>query len=227
MVQVVGVRFRKAGKVFYYDPNHVPFCTGQDVIVETSRGLEYGTIVTSIKNREDYEVILPLKRILRLATAEDKAQVQVNSEKAKEAFRTGMLKIAQHQLDMNLVDVEIAFDHARILFYFTADNRVDFRELVRDLASVFRTRIELRQIGARDEVKILGGIGPCGRITCCTTFLGEFAPVSIRMAKEQNLSLNPAKLSGVCGKLVCCLRYESEIGDQETVAKNMYRSANE
>jgi len=210
MVRVVGVRFKRAGKVYYFDPGDLEPVKGGKVIVETARGIELGEVVGPVKEVAEEELASPLKRVIRLATAADEAQFQENQAREKEAFAIAARKIAEHGLEMDLVDVEYTFDGSKIIFYFTAEGRVDFRELVRDLAGVFRTRIELRQIGVRDEAKMLGGIGPCGRALCCATFLGDFAPVSIKMAKEQNLSLNPTKISGLCGRLLCCLRYESE-----------------
>jgi cell fate regulator YaaT (PSP1 superfamily) len=210
MAKVVGIRFKSAGKIYYFDPGDLDLQPGQDVIVETTRGLEYGEVVVGIREVEEEEIVSPLKPVVRVATGEDKKQVDLNKKKEKEAFQICLDKIAAHKLPMKLIDVEYSFDNSKIIFYFTADGRVDFRELVRDLAAVFRTRIELRQIGVRDEAKMLGGLGPCGRVLCCRSFLGEFEPVSIRMAKEQNLSLNPAKISGLCGRLMCCLKYESE-----------------
>lgn len=210
MVNVVGVRFKPAGKIYYFDPGdlEIPQCV--DVIVETVRGLEFGKVVIGNRQVDENEVVLPLKKVLRIATAEDVIQVQSNRAKEEEAKTTCLKKIADHQLPMKLVDVEYTFDGSKVIFYFTAEGRVDFRELVKDLAAVFRTRIELRQIGVRDEAKMLGGIGSCGRVLCCASFLGDFEPVSIRMAKDQNLSLNPTKISGICGRLMCCLKYESE-----------------
>jgi len=210
MVRVVGVRFRKAGKIYYFDPDGLSIPVGAKVVVETARGVEYGEVAVGPKDVPEEEVVQPLKKVLRVGTEEDARIAQENKRKEKEAFAIALEKIAHHGLDMTLVDVEYTFDNSKIIFYFTAEGRVDFRELVRDLASVFRTRIELRQIGVRDEAKMLGGIGPCGRELCCCTFLGEFAPVSIRMAKDQNLSLNPSKISGLCGRLMCCLRFEQE-----------------
>lgn len=210
MVRVVGVRFKKAGKIYYFDPAEFPVAGGCKVIVETARGIEYGDVAVGPKYVDDVEVVQPLKRVIRIGSDKDATQVAENKRKEREAFAAAVRKISSHGLDMNLVDVEYTFDGSKIIFYFTAEGRVDFRELVKDLASVFRTRIEMRQIGVRDEAKLLGGIGPCGRILCCTSFLGEFAPVSIRMAKDQNLSLNPTKISGVCGRLMCCLRYEQD-----------------
>ncbi|MDQ0340620.1 cell fate regulator YaaT (PSP1 superfamily) [Caldalkalibacillus uzonensis] len=210
MYKVVGVRFKKAGKIYYFDPGDLDIKKDQFVIVETSRGIEYGKVVTSIKEVGEEDVVLPLKKVIRVATAEDKLQVDKNKAAAEEAYDICLEKIAEHGLEMKLVDVEYTFDRNKVIFYFTADGRVDFRELVKDLAAIFRTRIELRQIGVRDEAKMLGGIGPCGRILCCSSFLGDFEPVSIKMAKEQNLSLNPAKISGLCGRLMCCLKYEND-----------------
>lgn len=210
MQKVVGIRFRQAGKIYYFDPGNLDLSLSQWVIVETSRGLEYGEIVQEIKEVDDNEIVPPLRLVRRVATAGDHRQIEENREKEKEAMKTCQEKIVKHGLDMKLVDVEYTFDHNKIIFYFTAEGRVDFRELVRDLAAVFRTRIELRQIGVRDEAKLLGGLGPCGRPLCCSTFLGDFGSVSIRMAKEQNLSLNPTKISGICGRLMCCLRYEAD-----------------
>src|SRR5699024_10617920 len=210
MIDVVGVRFKKAGKIYYFDPaDHNP-ALDDYVIVETVRGIEFGKVVISDKRVDEEDVVLPLKKVIRIADEEDKLIVLKNNEQAKEAFTACEEKISQHGLDMNLVDVEYTFDCNKIIFYFTADGRVDFRKLVKDLASKFKTRIELRQIGVRDEAKLLGGIGPCGRMLCCSTFLGDFEPVSIKMAKDQNLSLNPAKISGLCGRLMCCLKYEHD-----------------
>ena len=211
MVSVVGVRFKKAGKIYYFGPGESSLTKGQHVIVETARGVEFGEVVVGPKEVKEEDVVQPLKPILRLAEASDFQTVEENQELAARAFSVGTEKVHQHKLDMKLVDVEYTFDHGKLIFYFTADGRVDFRDLVKDLASVFRTRIELRQIGVRDEAKMIGGIGPFGRPLCCATFLGEFDPVSIRMAKEQNLSLNPGKISGICGRLMCCLRYESNV----------------
>ncbi|MGI5853189.1 MAG: PSP1 domain-containing protein [Bacillota bacterium] len=210
MYKVVGVRFKKAGKIYYFDPVDIPLATGDPVIVETARGIEFGNVTVGPKEVDDSEVTQPLKKVLRRATPEDLQTAEENCQREKRAFEIGLEKIANHNLEMKLVDVEYTFDRSKIIFYFTADGRVDFRELVKDLASVFRTRIELRQIGVRDEAKMLGGLGPCGRSLCCATFLGDFEPVSIKMAKEQNLSLNPAKISGICGRLMCCLKYESD-----------------
>ena len=207
---VVGVRFKSAGKIYYFDPGQTGAGKGDDVIVETARGLEYGEVVVGPREVLEATVVMPLKIVMRKANADDKHKIEQNHEREKEAFALCEKKIKEHKLPMNLVDVEFTFDVNKIIFYFTADGRIDFRELVKDLASVFRTRIELRQIGVRDEAKMLGGIGTCGRILCCNNFLGEFAPVSIKMAKNQGLSLNPAKISGVCGRLMCCLRYEND-----------------
>ncbi len=210
MVKIVGVRFRNAGKVYYFDPKNYKIRPSDHVIVETARGIEYGTVVGSVREVEDHKVVQPLKAVLRVATQEDDARAQKNRAKEKDAMRICREKIRKHGLEMKLIDTEYTFDNNKVLFYFTADGRIDFRELVKDLAAVFKMRIELRQIGVRDETKILGGIGICGRALCCSTFLSEFAPVSIKMAKEQNLSLNPTKISGVCGRLMCCLKNEEE-----------------
>lgn len=210
MYTVVGVRFKKAGKIYYFDPEDIQVEKDQYVIVETARGIEYGQVVIGKKTVGEEDVVLPLKIVLRVANEDDAVQVEKNKKDAKDAFYICLDKIEKHELEMKLVDVEYTFDRNKIIFYFTADGRVDFRELVKDLAAVFRTRIELRQIGVRDEAKMLGGIGPCGRILCCSTFLGDFEPVSIKMAKDQNLSLNPTKISGLCGRLMCCLKYENE-----------------
>ncbi len=209
MIKVVGVRFRQAGKMYYFDPKDLEIGRGTHVIVETTRGVEYGTVIIA-KDVTDDEVVQPLKAVLRIATPDDEAVEAENRVKEREAYKVCQEKIEKHKLDMKLVAAEYTFDNNKLLFYFTADGRVDFRDLVKDLASVFRTRIELRQIGVRDETKILGGIGICGRPLCCSTFLSEFAPVSIKMAKEQNLSLNPTKISGNCGRLMCCLKNEEE-----------------
>lgn len=210
MVKVIGVRFRTAGKIYYFDPLNFQVKRGDHVIVETARGVEYGTVVGSPREVEDDKVVQPLKPVLRVATERDDEQEAGNKAKEKEAFKICQEKIRKHGLEMKLIDAEYTFDNNKVLFYFTADGRIDFRELVKDLAAVFRTRIELRQIGVRDETKIRGGIGICGRELCCHTYLSEFAPVSIKMAKEQNLSLNPTKISGVCGRLMCCLTNEEE-----------------
>lgn len=210
MIKVTGVRFRQAGKVYYFDPKNLKLERGSHVIVETARGIEYGTVIVPPKDITDDEVVQPLKAVIRVATPEDDRIEEKNHEKEKDAYKICLEKIEKHGLAMKLVQAEYTFDNNKLLFYFTADGRIDFRELVKDLASVFRTRIELRQIGVRDETKILGGIGICGRPLCCHTFLTEFAPVSIKMAKEQNLSLNPTKISGVCGRLMCCLKNEED-----------------
>ena len=210
MIRVTGVRFRSAGKIYYFDPLNFDLKKGDHVIVETARGMEYGTVVMNIREVEDDRVVSPLKPILRTATKRDEEIVARNSEREKEAFRICQEKIKKHKLEMKLVEAEYTFDNNKVLFYFTADGRVDFRELVKDLASVFKTRIELRQIGVRDETKILGGVGICGRGLCCHSYMPEFVPVSIKMAKEQNLSLNPTKISGACGRLMCCLKNEQE-----------------
>ncbi len=210
MYDVVGVRFKKAGKIYYFDPGDLPILKNNFVIVETVRGVEYGQVVIGPKQVDENDVVLPLKKVLRIADQKDRMIVEENRIAAKEAYDVCSEKVAVHQLDMKLVDVEYTFDRNKIIFYFTADGRVDFRELVKDLAAIFRTRIELRQIGVRDEAKMLGGIGPCGRMLCCSTFLGDFEPVSIKMAKDQNLSLNPTKISGLCGRLMCCLKYEND-----------------
>ena len=210
MTRVIGVRFRPAGKIYYFAPGKFHIRQGDKVIVETARGIEFGTVVTGPKEVKDEEVMQPLKSVIRIATEEDKRAEEKNREKEKEAFEICLEKIRKHNLDMKLINAEYTFDNNKVLFYFTADGRIDFRELVKDLAAVFRTRIELRQIGVRDETKIRGGIGICGRPLCCHTYLSEFAPVSIKMAKEQNRSLNPTKISGVCGRLMCCLTNEEE-----------------
>lgn len=210
MTRIIGVRFRPAGKVYYFAPGKFHIKKGQQVIVETARGIEFGNVVIGPKEVEDDQITQPLKSVIRLATNEDRRIEERNREKEKEAFQICLEKIRKHKLEMKLIDAEYTFDNNKVLFYFTADGRIDFRELVKDLAAVFRTRIELRQIGVRDETKIRGGIGICGRELCCHTYLSEFAPVSIKMAKEQNLSLNPTKISGVCGRLMCCLKHEQE-----------------
>ena len=209
-MKVVGVRFRKAGKVYYFDPLEFDIKQGSNVIVETARGVEFGYVVMGIRDLPEEKITQPLKPVLRPATEEDVKTQEANAAREKEAFKVCLEKIRKHNLEMKLIDSEYTFDNNKLLFYFTADGRVDFRELVKDLASVFKTRIELRQIGVRDETKILGGIGVCGRALCCHTYLSEFIPVSIKMAKEQNLSLNPTKISGVCGRLMCCLKNEEE-----------------
>lgn len=210
MYDVVGVRFKKAGKIYYFDPGEFSIKKGDPVIVETVRGIEYGQVVVGRKTVDENDVVLPLKKVIRPADEKDHHIVEENKKAAQEAYHICNQKIMDHQLEMKLVDVEYTFDRNKVIFYFTADGRVDFRELVKDLAAVFRTRIELRQIGVRDEAKMLGGIGPCGRMLCCSTFLGDFEPVSIKMAKDQNLSLNPTKISGLCGRLMCCLKYEND-----------------
>lgn len=210
MVKVVGVRFRSAGKIYYFDPAECDMKVGTHVIVETARGVEYGTVMIAPREVADDKVVQPLKSVIRVATKEDEKQERRNKEKEKDAFKICLEKIAKHKLEMKLVEAEYTFDNNKLLFYFTADGRIDFRELVKDLAAVFKTRIELRQIGVRDETKILGGVGICGRPLCCHSYLSEFIPVSIKMAKEQNLSLNPTKISGVCGRLMCCLKYEED-----------------
>ena len=210
MTKVIGVRFRKAGKVYYFSPGDEDIKTGQHVIVETARGVEYGYVVLGAHDVDVDKVVQPLKPVIRVATEADEETERNNKEKEKEAFKICLEKIKKHELEMKLIDTEYTFDNNKVLFYFTADGRIDFRELVKDLASVFKTRIELRQIGVRDETKIVGGIGICGRPLCCASYLPEFIPVSIKMAKEQNLSLNPTKISGVCGRLMCCLKYEEE-----------------
>ena len=210
MTRVIGVRFRTAGKIYFFAPGALHIKKGQNVIVETARGVEYGHVVMGEKDVEDEKVVQPLKSVIRIATKEDAAIEEKNRKKEKEAFKICQKKIEKHNLEMKLIDAEYTFDNNKVLFYFTADGRIDFRELVKDLASVFKTRIELRQIGVRDETKILGGVGICGRALCCHTYLSEFIPVSIKMAKEQNLSLNPSKISGTCGRLMCCLKNEEE-----------------
>ena len=210
LFNVVGVRFKKAGKIYYFDPGDFKITDQDAVIVETARGVEFGQVVIGPREVPRNKVVLPLKTVQRIATEEDKKQVIINENKEKEAFDICEQKIIAHNLPMKLIEVEYTFDVNKIIFYFTAEGRIDFRELVKDLAAVFRTRIELRQIGVRDEAKLMGGVGCCGRSLCCATFLGDFEPVSIRMAKEQNLSLNPTKISGICGRLMCCLKYEND-----------------
>ncbi len=210
MTKVIGVRFRQAGKIYFFSPGKLHVKQGDKVIVETARGVEFGSVVSGPKEVKDETIMQPLKSVIRIATEEDKRNEERNREKEKEAFKVCLEKIREHELDMKLINAEYTFDNNKVLFYFTADGRIDFRDLVKDLAAVFRTRIELRQIGVRDETKIRGGIGICGRPLCCHTYLSEFAPVSIKMAKEQNLSLNPTKISGVCGRLMCCLTNEEE-----------------
>ena len=232
MLTVIGVRFRAAGKIYYFDPADRQIKIGDHVIVETARGIEYGYVVLGNREVDETQVIPPLKPVIRMATDEDRAIEAKNKEKEKEAFKICQEKIKKHNLEMKLIDAEYTFDNNKVLFYFTADGRIDFRELVKDLASVFKTRIELRQVGVRDETKIMGGIGICGRPLCCHSYLSEFIPVSIKMAKEQNLSLNPTKISGVCGRLMCCLKNEEEtyevlnsklpgIGDTVTTADGL------
>lgn len=229
MTKIVGVRFRTAGKIYYFDPKNLEIKRGDHVIVETARGMEYGKVVVGNRDVDSRTVVQPLKPVFRIATAEDDEKVARNREREKEAMKICQEKIRKHELEMKLIDAEYTFDNNKVLFYFTADGRVDFRELVKDLAAVFKTRIELRQIGVRDETKILGGVGTCGRPLCCHSYLSEFLPVSIKMAKEQNLSLNPSKISGVCGRLMCCLKNEEEtyeylnsqlpgVGDRVTAA---------
>lgn len=232
MAKVIGVRFRTAGKIYFFSPGMLEIKQGDHVIVETARGVEYGRVVSGPKEVADDDVVQPLKSVIRIATEQDERTVKKNREKEKEAFSICQEKIRKHGLEMKLIDAEYTFDNNKLLFYFTADGRIDFRELVKDLAAVFRTRIELRQIGVRDETKIRGGIGICGRPLCCSTYLTEFSAVSIRMAKEQNLSLNPTKISGVCGRLMCCLTNEEEayeelnsqfpaVGDTVTTPENL------
>ena len=210
MVKVIGVRFRRTGKIYYFDPAGLNIEAGEHVIVETARGVEYGNVVLGVREVEDDKVVQPLKPVIRVATPEDDKVDADNRLKEKKAYEICLEKIAKHGLDMKLIDTEYTFDNNKVLFYFTADGRIDFRELVKDLAAVFKIRIELRQIGVRDETKVIGGISICGRPLCCSTYLSEFAPVSIKMAKDQNLSLNPIKISGVCGRLMCCLKNEEE-----------------
>lgn len=211
---VVGIRFKKAGKIYYFDPDNIELAVNDGAIVETTRGVEYGKVVQPLKVVDEGEVVAPLKKVIRKATPEDDAKLAANKIKEKEAYQICLAKIKEHGLPMKLIDVEQTFDDNKIIFYFTADGRVDFRELVKDLAAIFRTRIELRQIGVRDEAKMCGGLGCCGRELCCASWLGEFAPVSIRMAKDQHLSLNPTKISGICGRLMCCLKYENEVYEE-------------
>ena len=214
MITVVGVRFKKAGKIYYFDPDQLNINKDDHVVVETARGIEFGHVVVGKKEVTEEEIVPPLKKVLRVAGEEDYKIHQANKEKAIEALSICEKKIGDHGLEMRLVDVEYTFDNNKVIFYFTADGRVDFRELVKDLAAIFKTRIELRQIGVRDEAKMVGGLGPCGKPVCCTSFLGEFDPVSIKMAKEQSLSLNPTKISGLCGRLMCCLKYEHEVYEE-------------
>ncbi|MDX9916701.1 MAG: stage 0 sporulation family protein [Gudongella sp.] len=210
MVQVVGIRFKKAGKIYYFDPDKIEIVQNDFVIVETARGIEFGHVVIGPREVPEEEIIMPLKKVLRLATDEDFEIHRSNKAKVQETLEICQKKVEEHGLEMKLVDVEYTFDNNKVIFYFTADGRVDFRDLVKDLAAVFKTRIELRQIGVRDEAKMVGGVGPCGQVVCCSRFLGDFAPVSIKMAKEQSLSLNPTKISGLCGRLMCCLKYEQD-----------------
>ena len=219
MIKVVGVRFKKAGKIYYFDPADMDIQKDSYVVVETARGVEFGECVIGIKEISEDDIVAPLKSVLRIATEEDINKHFKNKDKEKDAFEICLKKIQEHGLTMKLIDVEYTFDNNKVIFYFTADGRVDFRELVKDLAAIFKTRIELRQIGVRDEAKMLGGLGPCGRTLCCSTFLGDFASVSIKMAKEQNLSLNPTKISGICGRLMCCLNYEQST--YEDIRKRM------
>jgi cell fate regulator YaaT (PSP1 superfamily) len=214
MVTVVGIRFKKAGKIYYFAPGNIELAAGEHAIVETARGIEFGEVVAGPKQVAEEEIVQPLKSVIRKATPEDIEIAGTNKLKQKEALDICLGKIKEHQLPMKLIDVEYTFDNNKIIFYFTAEGRVDFRELVKDLAAIFKTRIELRQIGVRDEAKMVGGLGSCGRVLCCHTFLGDFEPVSIRMAKDQNLSLNPAKISGICGRLMCCLKYENHIYEE-------------
>ena len=218
MVKVTGVRFKKMGKIYYFDPGELEMENGIHVVVETSRGIEYGLVVIAEKEVEESKIVQPLKKVIRIATAEDDKTVEQNKKKEADAMEFCRKKIEEHKLEMKLIDVEYTFDHNKILFYFTAEGRIDFRELVRDLASVFKTRIELRQIGVRDEAKMVGGLGVCGRVLCCNSYMGDFDPVSIKMVKEQNLSLNPTKISGTCGRLMCCLKNEQAA--YEALAKN-------
>ena len=208
MINIVGVRFKNAGKIYYFDPVDFEIEEDMDVVVETARGLEYGTIVVGKKEIDEESLVSPLKPIIRIATEEDTKIYKENKEKAKETFELCLEKIKEHNLTMYLIDCEYTFDRNKLIFYFTAEGRIDFRELVKDLAAIFKTRIELRQIGVRDEAKSIGGLGPCGRSLCCSSWLGDFQPVSIKMAKDQSLSLNPTKISGICGRLFCCLKYE-------------------
>ncbi|MDO5518078.1 MAG: stage 0 sporulation family protein [Clostridium sp.] len=208
MIKVIGVRFKKAGKIYYFSPADLKIEKGSYVIVETARGIEFGECVVGIKEIREEEIVSPLKNVIRIADEKDINKHKENKNKEEKALEICLKKIQEHKLDMKLIDVEYTFDNNKVIFYFTADGRVDFRELVKDLATIFKTRIELRQIGVRDEAKMIGGLGPCGRSMCCSTFLGDFASVSIKMAKEQNLSLNPTKISGICGRLMCCLNYE-------------------
>ena len=219
MIKVVGVRFKKAGKIYYFDPTDLNIEKGSYVVVETARGIEFGECVIGIKEVREEDIVAPLKTVIRIASQEDIDKHFDNKAKEEEAFNICFNKIQEHKLTMKLIDVEYTFDNNKVIFYFTADGRVDFRELVKDLATIFKTRIELRQIGVRDEAKMLGGLGPCGRPMCCSSFLGDFTSVSIKMAKEQNLSLNPTKISGICGRLMCCLNYEQST--YEDIRKRM------
>lgn len=214
MITVVGVRFKQVGKIYYFDPDDIDIKPGDNCIVETARGLEYGNVVIGKREVNEEEIVAPLKKVIRLANEEDIKKNDNNKAREKEAYNICVEKIKVHKLPMKLIDVEYTFDDSKVIFYFVADGRIDFRELVKDLAAIFRTRIELRQIGVRDESKMIGGLGPCGRTLCCASFLGDFEPVSIKMAKEQNLSLNPTKISGVCGRLMCCLNYEQKTYEQ-------------
>ena len=225
MTRIIGVRFKQAGKIYDFDPGNLEIQKGDHVIVETARGVEFGTVVIPPKDVEDEGIVHPLKQVIRKATEKDLAREEDNKKKEKDAFRICSEKIRKHNMQMKLIDVEYTFDNNKIIFYFTADNRVDFRELVKDLASVFRTRIELRQIGVRDEAKLLGGLGPCCRVCCCNSYLGDFQPVSIKMAKEQGLSLSPTKISGLCGRLMCCLNYEQK--QYEEARKKMPKQGSE
>ena len=218
MVKVTGIRFKKMGKIYYFDPGDLKLENGMHAVVETSRGIEYGLVVIDSKEVSEDKIVSPLKKVIRIATEEDDRTVANNKKKEAEAMEACRQKIEKHNLDMKLIDVEYTFDHNKILFYFTAEGRIDFRELVRDLAAVFKTRIELRQIGVRDEAKMVGGLGICGRVLCCNSYMGDFDPVSIKMVKEQNLSLNPTKISGTCGRLMCCLKNEQAV--YESLAKN-------
>lgn len=222
MIKVVGVRFKKAGKIYYFDPSDLNVKKGDFVVVETARGIEFGECVIGIKEIPETDIVAPLKSVIRISEEEDINKHKDNKVKEKDALEICLKKIEEHGLNMKLIDVEYTFDNNKVIFYFTADGRVDFRELVKDLATIFKTRIELRQIGVRDEAKMLGGLGPCGRPLCCSTFLGDFASVSIKMAKEQNLSLNPTKISGICGRLMCCLNYEQST--YEDIRKRLPRA---
>lgn len=227
MAWVVGIRFKPAGKIYYFDSEDIDLKAGDTVIVETVRGIEYGYVVIGKRQLSNDQLVLPLKKVIRKASGEDEKTYLSNRAKEASALDICKEKVREHGLPMRLIDVEYTFDRGKIIFYFTAENRVDFRELVKDLASIFKTRIELRQIGVRDEAKMVGGIGTCGRVLCCNQFLGEFEPVSIRMAKEQNLSLNPTKISGVCGRLMCCLKYESDQYDEQKQSGGAKRGEND